>query len=80
MVAALGRGMRRLVASWPRRGPSVAVLGPDGAGKSTLTRGIADAFGLPARVVYMGLWQGEDGAARPLPAAALAAVRRPFRS
>ena len=56
------------------------MLGPDGAGKSTLTQGIAAAFGLPTRVVYMGLWQGEDGAARALPLAALAAARRPFRS
>ena len=81
-VAALGRGLRRLVAgvSRSRRGLSVAVLGPDGAGKSTLTRGIAASFGLPARIVYMGLWQGEDGTARPLPVAAVAAARRPFRS
>jgi thymidylate kinase len=81
-AAALGRGLRRLVADVgrTRRGLSVAVLGPDGAGKSTLTHGIAATFGLPTRVVYMGLWQGEDGAARPLPLAALAAARRPFRS
>lgn len=81
-AAALGRGLRKVAADAvrTRRGLSVAVLGPDGAGKSTLTRGIADSFGLPTRVVYMGLWQGEDGAARPLPLAALAAARRPFRS
>ncbi len=79
-AAALGRGLRRLATGRPRRGLSVAVLGPDGAGKSTLTRGIADSVGLPARVVYMGLWQGEDGAARSLPGAALAAARRPLRS
>jgi thymidylate kinase len=81
-AAALGRGLRRLATDVrrTRRGLSVAVLGPDGAGKSTLTQGIAAAFGLPTRVVYMGLWQGEDGAARPLPLAALAAARRPFRS
>jgi thymidylate kinase len=81
-AAALGRGLRRLAVDVgrTRRGLSVAVLGPDGAGKSTLTKGVAATFGLPARVVYMGLWQGEDGAARPLPLAALAAARRPFRS
>ncbi len=81
-AAASGRGLRRLAAGFGRRrrGLSVAVLGPDGAGKSTLTRGIAESYGLPARVVYMGLWQGEDGTARALPAAALAAARRPFRS
>ena len=81
-AAALGRGLRRLAADVgrTRRGLSVAVLGPDGAGKSTLTQGVAASFGLPARVVYMGLWQGEDGAPRSLPVAAFAAARRPFRS
>ena len=81
-TAGLGRGLCRLAVDVgrTRRGLSVAVLGPDGAGKSTLTQGIASSFGLPARVVYMGLWQGEDGTARPLPLAALAAARRPFRS
>jgi thymidylate kinase len=41
-----------------RRGLSVAVLGPDGAGKSTLVRGISAAVPLPTRVVYMGLTGG----------------------
>ena len=40
-----------------RRGLSVAVLGPDGAGKSTLAAGIASSFYFPVRSVYMGLWQ-----------------------
>jgi thymidylate kinase len=82
-AAAFGRGLRRLATGTGprRRGLSVAVMGPDGAGKSTLTRAVADAFGMPARVVYMGLWQGEgDGGTTALPAAALAAARRPFRS
>jgi thymidylate kinase len=82
-AAAFGRGLRRLATATRsrRRGLSVAVMGPDGAGKSTLTRAVATSFGLPVRVVYMGLWQGEgDGATPSLPAAALAAARRPFRS
>jgi thymidylate kinase len=80
--AALGRGLRRLAAAVgrSRRGLTVAVLGPDGAGKSTLTHALAESFALPTRVVYMGLWQGEDGQARALPAAVSAAARRPFRS
>jgi thymidylate kinase len=41
-----------------RRGLSVAVLGPDGAGKSTLVAGVQDAFILPVRSVYMGLTGG----------------------
>jgi hypothetical protein len=82
-AAALGRGLRRLPAGIgpARRGLSVAVMGPDGAGKSTLTRAVAASFGLPARVVYMGLWQGEgEGKTSSPSAAVLAAARRPFRS
>ncbi len=37
------------------RGLSVALLGPDGAGKSTLAAGIQHSFQVPARVLYMGL-------------------------
>jgi thymidylate kinase len=43
-----------------RRGLSVALLGPDGAGKSTLAREVADGFCYPATTAYMGLWQGDD--------------------
>jgi thymidylate kinase len=41
-----------------RRGLSVAVLGPDGAGKSTLVTGLLKSFILPARSGYMGLTGG----------------------
>lgn|SRR5690554_4972565 len=37
--------------------PSVAVLGPDGAGKSTVADGIDSASMFPVRRVYMGLYQ-----------------------
>ncbi len=37
--------------------PSIAVLGPDGAGKSTVADGIQDASLFPVRRVYMGLYQ-----------------------
>ena len=41
-----------------RRGLSVALLGPDGAGKSTLAAGIESTFVFPVRQVYMGLTGG----------------------
>jgi thymidylate kinase len=41
-----------------RRGLLVALLGPDGAGKSTLSRGIRESFFFPVRFVYMGVGTG----------------------
>jgi thymidylate kinase len=40
-----------------RAGVSVALLGPDGAGKSTLAAELESRFYLPVRSVYMGLYQ-----------------------
>lgn len=40
------------------RGLGVALLGPDGAGKTTLMAGIQGSFMLPVRPVYMGLTGG----------------------
>ncbi len=40
------------------RGLSVAVLGPDGAGKTTLISNLQSSFILPVRSVYMGLTGG----------------------
>lgn len=49
-----------------RRGMSVALLGPDGTGKSTLAREVVESFCFPATTVYMGLWQtGEAVTPRP---------------
>jgi thymidylate kinase len=59
-----------------RRGLSVALLGPDGAGKSTLARELADGFCFPATSAYMGLWQGDADARSPL-RAVLRALSRP---
>jgi thymidylate kinase len=39
------------------RGLVVALVGPDGAGKTTLSEGLCSDFPVPARPVYMGLWQ-----------------------
>jgi thymidylate kinase len=41
-----------------RPGLTIAVLGPDGAGKSTLVRALAADFVLPARTMYLGLYGG----------------------
>lgn len=55
---------RRLLHAWRRRGLSVAILGPDGAGKSTLAAGLAHSFFAPARTIYMGFGIS-GGASRP---------------
>jgi thymidylate kinase len=39
-------------------GLSVALLGPDGAGKSTLAAGISQSFKMPVSIMYMGLTGG----------------------
>lgn len=43
---------------WRRRGISVALIGPDGAGKTTIAREIGNGFVFPVRQVYMGLTGG----------------------
>jgi thymidylate kinase len=40
-----------------RRGLRVAILAPDGAGKSTLTKGLEGSFYFPVRSISMGLYQ-----------------------
>jgi thymidylate kinase len=54
----LGRALRSRSAHRRAPGISVAVLGPDGAGKTSLVRGLRAAVPLPARIVYMGLTGG----------------------
>ena len=84
-VSALGRDLGRLGTTALRmrdgRGFSVVLLGPDGGGKSTLSAGLVEHIGtaLPTRLVYIGLCQGEEGQARSLVAAGLAAAGRPFK-
>jgi thymidylate kinase len=43
---------------WRARGLTIAILGPDGAGKSTLAAGLQDSIPLPVRIRYMGLTGG----------------------
>ena len=54
-VAAALRSARGL---WERRGIGVAVIGPDGAGKTTLVDGLRASLPLPTRTLYMGLTGG----------------------
>jgi hypothetical protein len=59
-----------------RRGLSVAVLGPNGVGKSTVAAGLQRGFPLGARVVHMGLWKAAATSPRTRPAEILT---RPLR-
>lgn len=45
---------RRLLNHWRRRGLSVALIGPDGAGKSTLAAGLRQSFFGSSCAIYMG--------------------------
>jgi thymidylate kinase len=86
---ARGQTARRLAASvilrtieqplqaWSRRGVSVALLGPDGAGKSTLASAIQSSFYFPVRSIYMGLWARRE-AASSTPRVLLEIALRPF--
>ena len=64
---------------WPgRRGLLVSVLGPDGAGKSTLTEAVGEAWPWPHQRVYFGLWpesRGSNAVTR-----AVWPLRRPVRA
>lgn len=72
-----GRGVRKLNRTLTARSPRslrVALLAPDGAGKSTLVSGIRAAYPFPVRTLYMGLYQKRTGrrAAAALPGVGLA--------
>ena len=54
-VAALAGRAR---GAWARRGIGVAVIGPDGAGKTTLVQGLRDGLPVATYTVYMGLTGG----------------------
>ena len=55
------RRLDRLEPPFVRRGLSIALLGPDGAGKSTLSHSVAVSGPLPLRSVYLGLYGGSRG-------------------
>jgi thymidylate kinase len=50
----------------------VAVLAPDGAGKTTLIGALSSAFFLPVRSIYMGLYGANDRVRTALPGFGLA--------
>jgi thymidylate kinase len=54
-LADLADRLRRLRT---RRGIAVGVIGPDGAGKTTLVNGLRDTLPFPTRILYMGLTGG----------------------
>jgi thymidylate kinase len=54
----LAAAANRIRGLWTWRGVSVAIMGPDGAGKTTLINGLRTALPFPTRVVYMGLTGG----------------------
>ncbi len=54
----LAAAVDRVAGLWTRRGVSVAIMGPDGAGKTTLVNGLRATLPFPTRVVYMGLTGG----------------------
>ena len=58
-----GRGLR-----WIRpRALTIALLAPDGAGKSTLAASVREGFFFPMQSVYMGLYQKNSGASGRFP-------------
>jgi len=57
------RKASRLAGLFRPDAPTVALLAPDGAGKSTVAQGIAESFFFPAHLVYMGLHQNEGARA-----------------
>jgi thymidylate kinase len=65
---AAGKPLRRV----RRRGLTVAVLGPDGAGKSTAADGLREHFYFPAQTMYMGPGQPHGGSRTPPPGIGLA--------
>jgi hypothetical protein len=58
LVARVARRFDHLDPPFVRRGVSVALLGPDGAGKSSLASRVGQGGPLPTRSVYLGLYGG----------------------
>ena len=61
-----------------RRGVSLALLGPDGVGKSTAAAALQEYLPFDLRIVYLGLWKMPDKP-RGRAAAALEVATRPLR-
>jgi O-antigen/teichoic acid export membrane protein len=61
-----------------RRGLNLALLGPNGVGKSTAAAGLQQSWPFDSRVLYMGIWKGLD-AAPPGMSRAVEVLARPVR-
>ena len=61
-----------------RRGISLALIGPNGVGKSTAADGLRRAFPFESRVMYMGVWKAAS-ATRGRGAAVAEILSRPMR-
>jgi thymidylate kinase len=59
-----------------RRGVNVALLGPNGVGKSTAAAALQRSFPFESRVLYMGIWKGTGGSR---PQQTVEVVTRPVR-
>jgi thymidylate kinase len=79
VCAGIGRLMEKPRQFRQRRGLTVALLGPDGVGKTTTAMAAVRAFAFPARRVYMGMWQGAEKGPRTPVRAVGGIVLRPFR-
>jgi hypothetical protein len=58
------RAARKPLVLRRRRGMSLALLGPNGVGKTTLAAGLQRGFPLGSTVVHMGLWKAAAGRPR----------------
>jgi hypothetical protein len=59
--------------------PTVALLAPDGAGKSTLATSVGKSYYFPVRTIYMGLYQNEGLGSKGIKFPGLGLARRVFR-
>lgn len=65
VIGWVSRRAGRWLPTLRQRGLSIALLGPDGAGKSTIAALLEGAFPVPVRRVYLGLYgRGSDGGDR----------------
>jgi thymidylate kinase len=61
LAAGVVRWVRKPFLIRRRRGLEIALLGPDGVGKSTAAKGLQQTFPFETRIVYMGLWKTATG-------------------